>query len=125
MTYLVQVPIKVPISKNKNFSLNLNAYRNAHYMVLNKAKHTFAELVSPKLKNLPNFSKCSLDYYLYLKTKRHLDVSNVCCIVDKFFSDVLVSTGHLPDDNYEFLKDIHFHFGGFTPSEPYCEIHIT
>lgn len=122
--YKIQVPIKVPLSKKKNFSLNLNAYRNAHYMTLNKAKHVFEEIVSPKLIEIPKLTACTFDYYLYVKSIRKLDISNVCAVVDKFFSDTFVNSGHLIDDNYKYLKDISYHFGGFTKSEPYVEIHI-
>lgn len=39
------LPLRVAQSKKKDFILNLNNYRNAHYLVLTKAKTRYADLV--------------------------------------------------------------------------------
>lgn len=123
--WIVSVPLKVQISKKGYFALNLNVYRNAHYMTLNKAKVVFKELITPFLVQIPKLKRCSLEYVLYPKTNRLCDVSNVCSIVDKFFSDAFVESGHLEDDNYTFIKDIKYRFGAVDPKNPRVDVIIT
>lgn len=113
----IDLPLEIKIGR-KNFSLNLNFYRNAHYQTLNRMKVEFGNIVSPKLKDLPSFNSLSLTYILYPKTKRLCDVSNVCSIVDKFFCDVLVNQNKLPDDNYQYLKHIEYKFGEVDKENP-------
>lgn len=122
--YKLNSPIYVPVSKKKNFALNLNAYRNAHYQVLNKAKHVYKDLMTEQIQTLPKFNEVNIEYILYPRTKRDIDVSNVCCIVDKFFSDALVELNHLPDDNYHFLHWIKYSFGEIDKDNPRVEIII-
>lgn len=123
--WIISVPLKVQISKKGYFALNLNVYRNAHYMTLNKAKVIFKELIIPFLVQIPKLKCCSLEYVLYPKTNRLCDVSNVCSIVDKFFSDAFVESGHLEDDNYTFIKDIKYRFGAVDPENPRVDVIIT
>lgn len=123
--WIISVPLKVQISKKGYFALNLNVYRNAHYMTLNKAKVVFKELITPFLVQIPKLKCCSLEYVLYPKTNRLCDVSNVCSIVDKFFSDAFVESGHLEDDNYTFIKDIKYRFGAVDPENPRVDVIIT
>jgi Holliday junction resolvase RusA-like endonuclease len=43
------LPLTVPVSSKKNFILNLNNYRNAHFLVLSKAKSNYSEIVAGML----------------------------------------------------------------------------
>lgn len=122
--WVIGVPITIPISKNKSFSLNLNQYRNAHHQTLNKAKVNFKELVTPWLDNLPRMEKVNLTYTLFVGTRQLVDVANVCSIVDKFFSDTLVSAGVIEDDNYQFIPSSLSRFGGFEKGLARVEITI-
>lgn len=124
MQWKVVLPIKVLVGK-KYFYLNLNQYRNTHYQILNKAKTVFAELVSPLLKDIPHLNKCSFKYIYYAPSKRETDISNICSVVDKFFSDVFVSAGKLIDDNYKYLDEVTYAFGGIDPNNPRVEVVIT
>lgn len=124
-TYSINVPTVVGLSKNKNWILNLNNYRNAHYLTLNKAKVNFKHLVSKEISKLPVFKRIdSIEYILYRDTHRLCDVANVCSIVDKFFCDALVEAQKLPDDNYKYLKTISYQWGGIADSA-YVTIKIT
>lgn len=124
-TYTIRVPTSVGVSKKKNWQLNLNNYRNTHFQVLNKAKVVFKELTTKDIQQLPSFTEIeTIDYVLYRDTKRHCDVANICSVVDKFFCDALVEAQKLPDDNFEFLKNVSYRWGGFTDSNPYVEIFI-
>lgn len=94
-------------------------------MVLNKAKKLFSETVTPALNNLPAFSRVTLEYVLYTRTRRVLDISNVCSVVDKFFCDALVRSGHLEDDNFKFIDRVVYSFGGMDSDNPRVDVHIT
>ena len=121
----IRVPTVVPLSKNTDWILNLNNYRNAHYQTLNKAKVVFKETVSKAIQQLPEFKKIeSIEYTLYRDSKRNCDVANVCSIVDKFFCDALVEYGKLPDDNYHYLKNLAYKWGGLTEEKSYVEIKL-
>ena len=120
----LNLPIRVPVSKKSYFLINLNVYRNAHYQILNKAKQTFKEMVMNEIKQLPFFNSISLTYVLYPQTHRKQDVANVCSVVDKFFCDALTEAGKLTDDNYDYLKNIHYCFGSVDSSNPRVEVYI-
>lgn len=111
--------------KDKVIALNLNVYRNTHFQVLNQIKIKYKEIILSQLKNLPVF-KCinTIQYVWYPKRNNHSDVANVCCIVDKFFCDALVESGHLKDDNHDYLKQVVYTFGSIEPSNPHIDIFI-
>jgi len=117
------VPLEVWISANKKFILNLNNYRNTHYQTLNKAKQEYAKLISPLI---PIFKadKVRVEYVLYTKTKRKIDISNPCCIADKFVCDVLVDKGCIPDDDYRHVVEVKYAYGGIDPKDPRVEVTI-
>lgn len=121
---MISLPITVPVSKAKSFSLNLNQYRNAHYQTLNKAKKNFHVLVSPLLKDLPIFQNITMMYTLFPPSMRDLDVANVCSIVDKFFSDTMVHNGRIIDDNFNYLPQVTYKFGQIDKTNPRVEVCI-
>lgn len=123
-THLIYSPLTVPVSRNKSFSLNLNPFRNTHHILLNKAKVNYKEAVSLQISKLPQLKKVNIIFTLFPKTKRSVDISNVCCIHDKFFCDALVELGKLPDDNYKHITSITYCFGSIDPSNPRVEILI-
>ena len=122
----VVAPLRVPINKKGTlFSLNLNQYRNGHYHVLNKAKRIFKEHMRPQIEAIETpWKEVSIAYIVYMPTKRKVDLSNVCTVVDKFFLDALVSFGYLPDDNYEHVKQVTYIWGGVDKANPRVEITI-
>jgi len=122
--WIISLPLRIPISKKKKFSLNLNYYRNAHYQELNKAKNKFTELVLDKIKHLPKMEGCSLEYVLYPANRQRCDVSNVCSVIDKFFTDALVTCNRLEDDNYKLVPKVKYSFGAVDPENPRCDVII-
>lgn len=122
--YKIDLPIKVPVSKKRNFSLNMNTYRNAHYQTLNKAKVIFKEMISPFLGDLPCFNKVELTYILYPGTKHLQDISNICCVADKFFCDAMTETGKWEDDNYTVIGKVSYLFGSVDKENPRIEVYI-
>ena len=123
--WTISVPLSVPVSKRKSFSLNLNIYRNAHYQTLNKAKTTFTDSVITRLRKIPAQTKIALTYTIFFPNNRKADISNIGSIVDKFFSDALVDAGVIPDDNYIYLTHVQFFFGGIDRIDPRVEVTIT
>ena len=122
--WTVSLPLKVSISKEGVFYLNLNQYRNTHFQILNKAKVNFEEVVAAALKDVPILPGCRLQYTLFVVTKRRCDISNICSIVDKFFSDTLVNLGKIPDDSFDYLPEVNYSFGGIEKDKPRVEVTI-
>jgi hypothetical protein len=122
--YVISVPISVPVSKKKRFYLNLNQYRNAHHFTLSKAKTNYHEIVAPSLRHLPKFGCINLVYTLYTGTEQLCDTSNICSIVDKFFSDVLVTEEKIVDDNRKIVLSAHYRWGGVDKHNPRVEVTI-
>lgn len=122
---IVNLPLSVPIGKKDDkFYINLNQYRNAHYHTLNSAKIAFKELIADQVNKLPKLNIIKLWYRVYASSKRKLDTNNVCSIADKFFCDALVEAGKLDDDNYDFIIDTRFSFGGIDKGNPRVEVEI-
>lgn len=118
-------PLRVPISKNKDFILNINNYRNTHYQSLNKSKKVYKEVVSSQIVALPQFSKIKVHYILYPKSNRRTDIGNVIAIHEKYFLDSLVELGKLKDDTYEYVIEGSYTFGKVDPENPRVDIIIT
>lgn len=78
-----------------------------------------------QIEQLPVFNKVSITYTVFFGSKRKTDISNVCSIVDKYFCDALVELGKLPDDNYDYIKEITYKFGGIDKNNPRVEITLS
>lgn len=106
--------------------LNLNEYRNAPYFKLNQAKIAFKQdiNVNYQISQLPKLNKVRLVYIVYFDRNALFDVANVCSVVDKFFSDALVEAGKLEDDNYHYVTEVIYKFGGIDKVNPRVEVEI-
>ena len=81
--------------------LNLNNYRNAHYILSNQAKHLFAEIVKNALagcETIPTL-RPPLRLQITLWVARKCDLANVQAVVEKFFADAIVGCQVITDDN--------------------------
>ena len=122
----ITLPLNVYYSKNKKFILNLNNYRNAHYRILSSSKKIYTENLLLELKDLTKFTKpVTLTYIYYAKTKRRIDISNPCSVIDKFTCDALVKAGIIEDDSFKQVKEVVYKFGGFDKEKPRCELFIS
>jgi len=117
-------PLRVVRSKTKFFILNLNHYRNAHYLTLNKAKSEYLSAVEEQIKNLPTYEQVRLSYTLYPKDRRICDLDNILSVHAKFFQDALVTLGRIPEDNYKHVLSSCQYFGGVDKTNPRVEIKI-
>lgn len=121
MKVILPLYLYVGKRKPKKLPLNLNHYRNAHFHVINNMKIQFKEAISSQL-TFPKFAEpVKISYVLYLPSQREVDISNVLCIVDKYFCDALVEAGLIEDDNFKHLPQVSFRFGGVDRENPRAE----
>ena len=122
----IDLPLEVYYSKKKKFILNLNNYRNAHYRVLSISKSLYSDNLVPRLKGFDSFTEpVSLTYTYYARSKRRLDISNPCSIIDKFACDALVKAEILEDDSFRQIKEVVYKFGGVEKDNPRCKLVIS
>lgn len=98
------VPLRVKVSKNKDFILNINNYRNAHHRVLSTAKRNFTDIVLNLDLPRVNYTRIKVHYYIYPHSKRLYDGNNVVSIIDKFLMDGLIKRGIIRDDNIRYVE---------------------
>ena len=120
----IDLPLEVYYTKNKKFILNLNNYRNAHYRTLSNAKKIYADNLVDRISHPKYEEPVVLTYTYYAKSKRRLDVSNPCSIIDKFTCDALVKAGVLEDDSSKQIKKVVYKYGGIEKENPRCELVI-
>jgi hypothetical protein len=100
----VSVYIPRKTKKDKVVYLNMNTYRNLHYIVSNQAKKAYLDIIKEQVEGVEMQIPIEVEYRVYKGSKRRLDKMNVVSIVSKFFFDALVTIGCLPDDSDEFIK---------------------
>lgn len=91
-------------SKDKRIALNLNTYRNLHFLVNNQAKKVYKDLMKEQLENLEIETPVEITYQVFKPSKRSLDKMNVVSIASKFFLDAVTEYGCWDDDNDDNVK---------------------
>lgn len=117
-------PLAVYVSTRKMFIVNLNEYRNAHYLTLNKAKIAYLKAMADQIKPLPVYKKCEVVFTMYPASNRAIDTSNVCSIHDKFLMDALVKMGKLKDDDSKHYVRTEYLPGEVDKNNPRVEAEI-
>jgi|SaaInlStandDraft_4_1057021.scaffolds.fasta_scaffold17792_2 hypothetical protein len=108
--YKLISPTKVVLprktKKDNTVYLNLNIYRNLHYIINNNAKKEYKRLMFDQVVQLPKMKKIALVFVLNKSTMGVKDRHNVCCIVQKFFCDVLTDNELkiIPDDDDKYIE---------------------
>lgn len=78
-----------------------------------------------KVKHIPPLNyPIVLHYKVFVGSNTKSDVMNWVSVIDKFFQDVLVKHGIIPDDNYTIIPKIVSEFGGVDKKNPRIEITI-
>ena len=117
------LPLSVPrTKKGKPWYLNLNSYRNDHNTVLHKVKVAFAAIAIPLIGKARFTGPVRLTYTLFYGANRRIDLSNVCSVADKFFSDCLTAAGAIEDDNASVVREVRYVWGGLDRSDPRIEV---
>lgn len=125
----ITIPLTVPVSRNKSFTLNLNNYRNTHFQTLNKAKKVYRDIVWDAYisasRGYQNFDPpFRMTYTIFPKTRRRCDVANVGSILDKFTCDALVELHVMDDDDYTNIPVVIYQIGHVDRENPRCELRI-
>jgi len=108
--------------KNKTFLVNMTWYRNAHFMILNKVKHHYHQLIKDQYDG-SQFTNPFVHYKIYAKRKG-TDGGNIRSIIEKFALDGLVEVGAIPDDTIDFISmDKAEYF--YDKDNPRAEIYLT
>lgn len=106
LPYSIIIPRKT--KKDRIINLNLNTYRNIHYIVNNQAKKIFKP-IKIESTTKKKYSKIAIEYYIKRKDKRKYDIMNIISVVDKFFCDWLVENKYIDDDNSKIIDQYHIY----------------
>lgn len=124
-TFSVPIKLEVGVAKKKNYYLNLNGYRNWQFQLNNQLKKLFKITVAEDIRALaPVGGQVRVSYTIYYPTKRAFDIDNIGSVITKFTHDALVEFGILEDDNYHFVREIVFKYGGVDKDNPRCDVVI-
>ena len=125
LTLPITVTIPRKTKEGKKVSLNMNTYRNLQFHTNNQAKVIYKELLSQRISDtiMPT-PPVRLTYTLYQQSNRATDVANVLSIVDKFTCDAFVELGLLPDDNFRFVPEVTYRYGGVDKANPRAELRV-
>jgi hypothetical protein len=133
-TFTLDLPLDI-IHGNKTVSLNLNVYTRTHFRTLAKIKVGYENLVQSLLwekrseirqlqEEMKAGAKAMLVYTLYPGSARELDVANPGSVIDKFACDAIVKAGVLPDDNWHYVNETRYRWGGVDKARPRCRLEI-
>jgi len=100
-TYVV-LPMKT--KKDKKISINLNTYRNLHYLVESKAKKLFKDIMRKQLEGLEIQTPVEVSYKVFKASNRKLDKMNVISITSKYLMDAITEFGCWEDDDDTNIK---------------------
>jgi len=92
-------------TKDKRVYLNLNTYRNLHYITNNNVKKAYLEAIRGQIEGIVIQTPVSITYRVIKPSKRRLDKMNVIAVVSKYLLDALTEVGFWEDDNDEFVKE--------------------
>ncbi len=98
----VVLPMKT--KKDKKISINLNTYRNLHYLVESKAKKLFKEIMRKQLEGIEIQTPVEVIYKVYKASNRRLDKMNVISITSKYLMDAITEFGCWEDDDDTNIK---------------------
>jgi len=123
--FSVPIMLEVGGHTKKKYYLNLNGYRNWHFQLNNQLKKMFKIVVAEDIRKLSRVDNvCKVTYTIYYPTKRAFDIDNIGSVITKFTHDALVEFEILEDDNYNFVNEIAYKFGGVDKDNPRCDVVI-
>ena len=122
-------PLLIKAGKKKDFILNLNKYRSAHFRTLSDAKKNYNDYIAKLNLNtgdegFPFKKPVRFHYFYYPKSNRSYDRMNVLSIVDKFLCDALIKEKILIDDNYKLVLTPAFYHAKVDRINPRMEVYI-
>lgn len=93
-TYYTQTFAK---KKSKTSLIGLNWYRNVHFLMNNKVKHYYHEIVKDQIGDM-KFDTIRLQYRVYI-SRAGTDGHNIRSVIEKYTLDGLVECGAIIDDS--------------------------
>jgi len=128
MNKIIKAPLFIILPRktkaDRKMIINLNNYRNWHYIINNQVKDYYKEAMREQLQGLKFNKKIILHFLLYRGSNRITDRSNVLSIHEKFFCDALTFYKCIPDDNDEYIEETRYRTGGLDRENPRVEITI-
>ena len=125
----IEIPLFVMLPRktkeDRKAIINLNNYRNWHYIVSNQIKEKYKEMVQDKIKGVKFAGKIKLHFILYQGSNRRVDRANVLSIHEKFFCDALTECGCIIDDNDNFIEETKYSSGQADKENPRVEVIIS
>jgi len=107
----------------KKYHLNLNQYRNWHYLISNTLKKQFKQTIYSQL-NFTFDQKIQISYIYYAPDKRKRDLMNVIVVIDKFFQDALTEYNCIKSDDTDTVVEVKCQYGGVDRENPRVEASI-
>lgn len=124
----IDLPLFVTLPRktkaDRKFIINLNNYRNWHYLVSNQIKESYKVSLHDKLSGIKFKGKIKLHFVLYQGSKRRVDRANVLSVHEKFFCDALTAYGCIADDNDNFIEETRYTSGQVDKENPRVEVII-
>lgn len=90
--------------KDKRVYININTYRNLHYLVNNQVKKAYLEAIKQQLVGVTIPTPVNISYKVFKPSKRKLDKMNVVSITSKYLLDAITELGCWIDDNDDYVK---------------------
>lgn len=112
----------------KNILVNMNWYRNAHYLEQNNIKKIYFNLIQEQFRDktinrMLVDIKYEVHYKLFYKSSV-CDMPNITSMMSKFVNDAIQELGLVKNDNVKYLvREVH-EVGGEDKENPRCEITI-
>lgn len=128
--YILLSPLCIDLPRKKppyykRIYLNLNTYRNLHYLINNQLKIAYKEFMKVQIDKLPKLNKISLEFILHKSSNRKIDRHNICTVIEKYLMDALQEEKKIDgDDDRYIVKEIYI-TGATMKNNGYCEIIIT
>jgi hypothetical protein len=119
----VVIPRKT--KKDKKVYININIYRNLHYLVESKCKKAFKEAIRDQVEGFTMEGEVEVTYQVFKHSRRKMDKMNVVSIVSKYALDALVELKCLQDDNDDIIKTEHLLPTVYDKENPRIEITIS
>ena len=125
---IINLPLTVYLPRvtkpAKKIHINLNEYRNWHYIVSNQAKDIYKKGLESQLSKIKFDGKITLVFTLFRGDKRRVDRANILSIHEKFFCDALTFYGCIKDDNDNFIEETRYRSGQVDRENPRVEVEI-
>ena len=115
------IPLVLKIGRAKPKKADLNSFTNlGHRKSQNSVKQAYAKYlknVLPEPPLEPYLDRVKFLFTYMAPDRRIRDLGNMCAMVDKFTSDVVVDLGFIVDDSTKYIHNIHFAYAGIDENK--------